>query len=37
MQARIERIFADLRATPPPRPGPSRQELIEVMQAALAG
>ena len=37
MQARIERIFADLRATAPPRPGPSRQELIEVMHAALAG
>jgi 2-polyprenyl-6-methoxyphenol hydroxylase-like FAD-dependent oxidoreductase len=36
MQERIERIFADLRATPRPRPGPSRDELIEVMRAALA-
>jgi 2-polyprenyl-6-methoxyphenol hydroxylase-like FAD-dependent oxidoreductase len=36
MQARIERIFADLRATPRPRPGPSREELIEVMRATLA-
>lgn len=36
MQERIERIFADLRATPRPRPGPARDELIEVMRAALA-
>lgn len=36
MQERIEQIFADLRATPRPRPGPSRDELIEVMRAALA-
>jgi 2-polyprenyl-6-methoxyphenol hydroxylase-like FAD-dependent oxidoreductase len=35
MQERIERIFADLRATPRPRPGPSRDELIEVMRMAL--
>jgi 2-polyprenyl-6-methoxyphenol hydroxylase-like FAD-dependent oxidoreductase len=37
MQERIERIFADLRSTPRPRPGPSREELIAVMRAALAG
>jgi 2-polyprenyl-6-methoxyphenol hydroxylase-like FAD-dependent oxidoreductase len=36
MQERIERIFADLRATPRPRPGPTRDELIEVLRAALA-
>jgi hypothetical protein len=36
MQERIERIFADLRATPRPRPGPSRDDLIEVMRTALA-
>jgi 2-polyprenyl-6-methoxyphenol hydroxylase-like FAD-dependent oxidoreductase len=36
MQERIERIFADLRATPRPRPGPTRDELIEVMRTALA-
>ena len=36
MQKRIERIFADLRATPRPRPGPTRDELIEVMSTALA-
>ncbi|MBI2775995.1 MAG: FAD-dependent monooxygenase [Chloroflexi bacterium] len=36
MQERIERIFVDLRSTPRPRPGPSRDELIEVMRTALA-
>jgi len=36
MQERIERLFADLRARPQPRPGPSRSELIEVMRTALA-
>jgi 2-polyprenyl-6-methoxyphenol hydroxylase-like FAD-dependent oxidoreductase len=36
MQERIERIFADLRSTPRPRPGPSRDELVEVMRTALA-
>jgi 2-polyprenyl-6-methoxyphenol hydroxylase-like FAD-dependent oxidoreductase len=36
MQERIERIFADLRSTPRPRPGPSRDELIEVMRSAVA-
>jgi hypothetical protein len=35
MQARIERIFADLHATPRPRTGPTRDELIEVMRTAL--
>jgi 2-polyprenyl-6-methoxyphenol hydroxylase-like FAD-dependent oxidoreductase len=37
MQERIESIFAELRATPRPRPGPPREELIEVIRAALAG
>jgi 2-polyprenyl-6-methoxyphenol hydroxylase-like FAD-dependent oxidoreductase len=32
---RIESIFADLRATPRPRPGPTRAELLEAMRAAL--
>jgi hypothetical protein len=36
MQERIERIFADLRAIPRPRPGPSRDGVIEVMRSALA-
>ena len=36
MQERIEQIFAELRAKPRPRPGPSRDELIEVMRTALA-
>jgi 2-polyprenyl-6-methoxyphenol hydroxylase-like FAD-dependent oxidoreductase len=36
MQERIERLFADLRATARPRPGPRREELIEVMRSALA-
>jgi 2-polyprenyl-6-methoxyphenol hydroxylase-like FAD-dependent oxidoreductase len=36
MQERIERIFADLRSTPRPRPGPPRDELIEVMRRGLA-
>jgi 2-polyprenyl-6-methoxyphenol hydroxylase-like FAD-dependent oxidoreductase len=36
MQERIEEIFADLRSTPRPRPGPPRSELIEVMRSALA-
>jgi hypothetical protein len=36
MQERIERIFADLRAKPQPRPGASRSELIEAMRTALA-
>lgn len=36
MQQRIERIFGELRATPRPRPGPAREELLATMQAALA-
>jgi 2-polyprenyl-6-methoxyphenol hydroxylase-like FAD-dependent oxidoreductase len=36
MQARIERVFAEMRATPRPAPGPPRQELLTTMQAALA-
>jgi 2-polyprenyl-6-methoxyphenol hydroxylase-like FAD-dependent oxidoreductase len=36
MQVRIERIFADIRSTPRLRPGPSRDELIEVMRSAVA-
>ena len=35
LQERIERIFADLMATPRPRPGPVRDELLALMQAAL--
>ena len=35
MQGRIERIFADLRSMPRQPPGPSRDELIRVAQAAL--
>jgi hypothetical protein len=35
-QERIEQIFAELRATPRPRPGPARDELLATMQAALA-
>ena len=35
MQERIERIFGELRATPRPRPGPTRDELLARMQAAL--
>jgi len=35
MQERIERIFAEIRSTPRPRPGPSRDGLIEVMRSAL--
>ncbi len=32
---RIESIFAEIRATPRPRPGPTRDELLEAMRAAL--
>jgi 2-polyprenyl-6-methoxyphenol hydroxylase-like FAD-dependent oxidoreductase len=35
MQERIERIFGELRATPRPRPGPAREDLIAAMRAAL--
>jgi 2-polyprenyl-6-methoxyphenol hydroxylase-like FAD-dependent oxidoreductase len=36
MQQRIERLFAELRAVPRPRPGPSRDDLIAAMQAAVS-
>jgi len=36
MQERIERVFAEIRATPRPRPGPPREELLAVMRAAIA-
>ena len=36
MQERIERIFAELRATPRPAPGPPRDEMLTTMRAALA-
>jgi 2-polyprenyl-6-methoxyphenol hydroxylase-like FAD-dependent oxidoreductase len=35
MQERIERIFAELRATPRPAPGPTRDELLTAVRAAL--
>jgi len=35
LQERIERIFAELMATPRPRPGPTRDELLETMRAAI--
>jgi hypothetical protein len=31
MQQRIERIFGELIATPRPAPGPSREELLEIV------
>ncbi len=37
MLDRIERIFDGIRATPRPRPGPTREDLIAVMNAALDG
>jgi hypothetical protein len=36
MQERIERVFGEIRATPRPRPGPTRDELIAAMRAAAA-
>jgi hypothetical protein len=36
MQERIERVFAEIRATPRPRPGPTRDELLAAAQAAIA-
>lgn len=36
MQQRIERIFAELRATPRPAPGPTRDELLVTVREALA-
>ncbi|MEO8272941.1 MAG: hypothetical protein ABI620_02590 [Chloroflexota bacterium] len=37
LQERMERILAEMLATPRPRPGPPRDELIASMQAALPG
>jgi len=34
--ARIEHLFAERLAAPPPRPGPTRDELLAAMQAAVA-
>ena len=36
MQERIERIFAELLATPRPAPGPTRDELLVTVQRALS-
>jgi 2-polyprenyl-6-methoxyphenol hydroxylase-like FAD-dependent oxidoreductase len=36
MQERIERIFGEIRSTPRPRPGPTREELLAAMRTALA-
>jgi 2-polyprenyl-6-methoxyphenol hydroxylase-like FAD-dependent oxidoreductase len=36
MQERIERVFGEIRATPRPRPGPTRDELLAAAHAALA-
>lgn len=35
LQERIERLFAELMATPRPRPGPTRDDLVETMRAAI--
>jgi 2-polyprenyl-6-methoxyphenol hydroxylase-like FAD-dependent oxidoreductase len=35
MQERIERVFGELRATPRPRPGPPRDELLAAMRVAI--
>ncbi len=35
MQERIEQRFAEIMATPRPRPGPTRDELLEAMRGAL--
>jgi hypothetical protein len=35
MQERIERVFGEIRATPRPRPGPTRDELIAAMREAI--
>jgi 2-polyprenyl-6-methoxyphenol hydroxylase-like FAD-dependent oxidoreductase len=35
MQERIERVFAELRATARPRPGPPRDELLAAMRVAI--
>jgi hypothetical protein len=34
MQARIEKIFGEITATPRPAPGPSREELLEIIARA---
>lgn len=36
MQERIERIFAELRATPRPRPGPAREDLVAAIREAAS-
>jgi hypothetical protein len=36
MQERIERVFGEVRATPRPRPGPTRDELLAAARAAMA-
>jgi len=36
MQERIERVFGEVRATPRPRPGPTRDELLASARAAMA-
>jgi 2-polyprenyl-6-methoxyphenol hydroxylase-like FAD-dependent oxidoreductase len=36
MLERIERVFEEIRATPRPRPGPARDDLIAAMRAAVA-
>lgn len=35
MQERIERVFGEIRATPRPRPGPTRDELLAAARAAM--
>ena len=35
MQERIERVFAEVRSTPRPKPGPARDDLIAVMREAI--
>jgi hypothetical protein len=36
VHGRIERLFAELTATPPPSPGPPRDELLAAVSAAAA-
>lgn len=36
LHGRIERIYAEVAAGPPPRPGPSREELLAIATAAVA-
>ncbi len=35
MQERIEQVFAEVRSTPQPKPGPARDDLIAVMREAI--